>query len=473
MKGANVAETSYMEFIASKSRAVPDCGVAVAGADLSPMLFPFQRDLTSWALRRGRAALWADCGLGKSWMALEWARVVSESTGKPVLILTPLAVAEQFVAEGRKLGVAVTHARDGADIRDGINVCNYERLHKLDSSAFAGVVLDESSILKDYTSATRNALIEAFAATPYRLCCTATPAPNDHMELGNHAEFLGVMTRAEMLSMYFTHDGGDTSQWRIKGHAREAFWRWVCSWAATLRRPSDLGYSDDGFILPALSITEHVVASGVDVAREQGALFATDALTLQAQRAVRRASLEARVAAAAEIVAAEPHEPWLVWCELNDESSALASAIPGAVEVKGADTAEHKERALWGFARGEVRVLVSKPSIAGWGMNWQHCARAVYVGVGHSFESWYQSVRRIYRFGQSRPVECHVVISDADGAIVANLKRKQRDAEVMVQEMTREMSDITSGAIRASQRDATDYSPRNPMKLPAWARSAR
>jgi len=445
----------------------PPCGIAdVPG--LNPKLFPFQRDITAWALRRGRAAIWADCGLGKSWMALDWARVVHEHTGGDVLILTPLAVAQQFVSEGEKMGVRVKLCRTGSDVEPGINVTNYERLHHFAPDDFAGVVADESSILKDYTSSTRNALIAAFQSTPFRLACTATPAPNDHMELGNHAEFLGVMTRTEMLAMFFTHDGGETQSWRLKGHARGSFWKWVASWAVNIKTPSDLGYDDAGFLLPPLNVHERVIACGDEMAKHQGSLFVVEARTLGEQRMARRGSLTARVEEAARIVNAEPGEPWLVWCDLNDESSALKAALDDAVEVRGSDSVEHKEQSLNGFARGDVRVLVSKPSIAGWGMNFQRCARVVFVGLSHSFEAWYQAIRRTYRFGQTRPVECYVVTSDAEGAVVANLKRKQSDAGVMAAGMVAHMAELTKRELKATGRDATEYKPRKKMTVPSW-----
>lgn len=458
---------SYEAFIESKRLVAPPVGISHP-APLDGRLFPFQRDITKWALRRGRAAIWADCGLGKSWMALEWARAVCEHERGEVLILTPLAVAAQFVREGAKLGINVTHCRTQDDARAGINVTNYDRLHLFKPEAFAGVVADESSILKDYSSSTRNAMIEAFARTPFRLACTATPAPNDHMELGNHAEFLGVMSRVEMLSMFFCHDGGDTQSWRLKGHAQRDFWRWVCSWAVSVRKPSDLGYPDDGFELPALKLHDHVVGAGADLARKQGTLFAVEARGLEEQRAARRSSLPDRVKTAAGIVNAEPNEPWLVWCDLNDESAALAAAIPGAVEVRGSDSAEAKEEAMAKFTAGEIRVLVTKPSICGWGLNWQHCARAIFVGLSHSFEAWYQAIRRTYRFGQTREVDCHMVTSDAEGAVVASLRRKQADAAAMAAGMIAEMSEFIRADVGATKRDATDYNPTRPMSVPSW-----
>jgi hypothetical protein len=361
-------------------------------------------------------------------MQIEWARQVSENTGLPVLILAPLAVAQQTHREGEKFGTTVTVCRSQDDVQPGVNVANYEMLEHFTPEEFGGIVLDESSILKSYDGKTRTTIIESFADTPYRLACTATPAPNDHMELGNHAEFLGIMSRSEMLATFFVHDGGDTSKWRIKGHAEDVFWRWVASWAVMLRTPSDLGYDDDGFLLPPLHVKEHVVSS--DYAPE-GALFATDAQNIQQRREARRHSLGDRVTVAADMVNGND-EPWLVWCDLNAESQALTAAIPGAVEITGSDPLAHKESAMAGFTDGSIRVIVTKPSIAGWGMNWQHCARMVFVGLSDSYESYYQAMRRCWRFGQTRDVEAHIVISDAEGAVVANINRKQADAERMV-----------------------------------------
>ena len=464
---ADGERVKYSDFIAGKRLIAPPAGID-SPPPLDPRLFPFQADITRWALRRGRAAVWADCGLGKSWIALEWARGITEAAGRDVLIMTPLAVAQQFVREGAKLGISVTHCRTQDDVRTGINVTNYERLHHFNPGAFVGVVADESSILKDYTSATRNALIEAFARTEFRLACTATPAPNDHMELGNHAEFLGVMSRVEMLSMFFCHDGGDTQEWRLKGHAVRAFWRWVCSWAVSIRKPSDLGYDDAGFSLPPLKVQERVVSAGAELARMQRTLFAVEARGLEEQRIARRASLPERVRVTAEIVNAQPNEAWIVWCDLNDESSALVAAIPGSVEVRGSDSTEAKEDAMARFASGEIRVMVSKPSICGWGLNWQHCARAAFVGLSHSFEAWYQAIRRNYRFGQTREVECYLISSDAEGAVLANLRRKQADAERMSAGMIAEMADFVSAELRATRRDATEYRPTKPMTIPPW-----
>jgi hypothetical protein len=457
--------TDYATFLARKRIVAAPRGIEPV-MPLNQMLFPFQRAIVEWALRRGRAAIWADCGLGKTPMALEWATHVREHTGGRVLVLTPLAVAPQFVREGAKFGISVTHARDDGELSDGISVTNYERLHLFDLSQFAGVVADESSILKDYTSKTRNAIIDGFRETPFRLACTATPAPNDFVELGNHAEFLGVMTRTEMLSMFFVHDGGSTQDWRLKGHARGDFWRWLASWAVAVKRPGDIGYSNDGYDLPPLDV--HQVVVDADVEPDQGEMFAMHARSLTDHRRARKMSLEARVRAAAEIVSREPDEPWLVWCDLNDESAALAAAIPGSVEVKGADSPDHKVRTAEGFVSGGVRVIVSKPSIFGWGVNWQHCSRVAFVGLSHSFEQWYQAVRRTWRFGQGRPVECYVVTSSLEGEVVRTLERKAADAETLASSLAEHMSEITRAELAATARTQDDYCPTVEMTIPKW-----
>lgn len=460
---------NYETFLADKRLEVAPSGFDPG--DINPMLFDFQRDAVAWACRLGRAALWEDCGLGKTAQSIEWAAQVTDHTGRPVLILTPLAVAPQFVSEGEKFGVRVDHARDGGRVQGPrIVVANYERLHRFSVSDFSGVVLDESSILKNFTGKVRTQLIETFADTPYRLACTATPAPNDFVELGNHAQFLGVMSRAEMLARFFVHDGGSTKDWRLKGHAAVDFWSWLASWALNVRKPSDLGYEDNRFKLPDLLTHEHVVTTTHDTAKERGLLFNLSADTLLEQRRARKATISQRVAIAAEL-ANEIQEPWVMWCELNDESSALAAAIPGAVEVRGSQTTEQKEELLASFSSGRTRVLVTKPSIAGWGMNWQHCAHVAFVGIGHSFEMWYQAIRRTWRFGQARQVHCHIITSDLEGAVLENLRRKQSDAERMAGEMVAAMGEINRAAVRGSQRTYTGYDPQKEMAVPEWLKS--
>lgn len=432
---------SYQEFLARKAVRAQTCGLAIVPT-LNGQLFHFQADLTALALRRGRCALFEACGLGKSWQAIEWARVVSDHTEKPVLILTPLAVAAQFVREGDKLDVDVAHLREPhAEWHcPGVYVTNYERLDKFEPMLpqLGGVVLDESSILKAFDGKTRTRLIEAFAHVPFRLCCTATPSPNDVAELGNHAEFLGVMRRVDMLNRFFEHAGDDVAKWTLKGHARKPFWQWVSSWAVCISKPSDMGYSDELYALPPMAIHDHVVDVDQKMARDAGLLFAYQASTLNDQRAVRRASLADRVEMASRI-ANDSEEQFTVWAELNEESEALTAAIKGAVEITGSDTAERKESAMASFLSGENRVLVSKSDICGFGVNMQNCADTIFVGAGHSFEKWHQTVRRHHRFGQSRKVNVHMIRTSADERIVQNLERKQREHEAMV----RELSEVT------------------------------
>jgi DNA modification methylase len=442
---------SYGDFLASKVPSDPATGLSVV-PDLPDALFPFQRDLTTWALRRGRAAIFADTGLGKTAMQLAWADAVARHCQRPVLLLAPLAVAHQTVREAEKFGILAEYARKQCDTAAPIVVTNYERMENFDPSAFVGIVLDESSILKSYDGATRTALIESFGQTPFRLACTATPAPNDFMELGNHAEFLGVMTRQEMLSMFFVHDGGETQQWRLKGHAESEFWKWMCSWSAMMRRPSDLGYSYDGFALPPLRVHSQVVETGPS----EGALIALEAATLQERIVARRSSVADRVEACAKMVKATGGT-WIVWCHLNSESQALTQAIPGAVEVTGSMSPDEKERALLAFSRGEIQTLVTKPSIAGFGLNWQHCHQMAFVGLSDSWEEYYQAVRRCWRFGQRYPVDVHVISADTEGAVVSNIRRKESDAARMADAMVAHMKDTTSALLHGTQRQQMTY----------------
>lgn len=441
----------YESFIAGKRKSIPPSGFEPG--ELPENLFGFQSAIASWACRKGKAAIFADCGLGKTAMQLSWADQVSKSTGGRVLVLAPLAVSRQTVQEAAKFGIDAEYARSEDDSSCGIVVTNYEMLHRFDAASFSGVVLDESSILKSFSSKTRKQLADAFASTSYRLACTATPAPNDHVELGNHAEFLGVMGRAEMLATYFVHDGGDTSKWRLKGHAKDAFWDWVATWAVMMRKPSDLGFPDDGFDLPALRESVHVIESGVT---PEGRLLNVPAGSLQEQQRARRATIEKRVSMAASLVNSSI-KPWVVWCDLNDESEMLARSIPDAVEIRGSDPVEHKEDALNGFSDGRYRVLVTKPSIAGFGMNWQHCADMAFVGMSHSYEQYYQAVRRCHRFGQGQEVNVHVIVTELEKSIVDNVMRKKRDAEEMGEGMVRATSKSAVSAKEGTERSVTPY----------------
>lgn len=454
---------TYQDFLESKRISIAPSGFMPDG--LNPMLYPFQSDITRWGLQRGKAAFFQDCGLGKTPQQLTWAENVVREYNKPVLILAPLAVSKQTVREGEKFGIEARVAVQQSDvIKPTIYVTNYEKLHHFDPSGFAGVVLDESSILKSFTGATRNQLIEMFAETPMKLCCTATPAPNDFMELGNHSEFLGVLTRTEMLSTFFVHDGGDTSKWRLKGHAEEEYWKWICQWAVMLRQPSDLGYENNGFVLPELRYHHHVVKSKKNL---DGFLFPVEAQTLLERRGARRDSLNERVELCAALVN-ESTEPWLIWCDLNAEGDALAKLIPDAVQVAGRDKDEDKEARMFGFSEGNHRALISKPSICGWGMNWQHCNNVAFVGLSDSWEQWYQAIRRVWRFGQTKEVNCHVITSEAEGAVVKNIQRKENDAAKMAREMVKHMSVYNTEAIRGTVRTSDVYSPMVPASVPEW-----
>ena len=459
---------AYEDFITNKLSRVPPTGIANAvRVALPDSLFDFQATLVRWALGRGRAAIFADTGLGKSRMQIAWADAVNRETGHDVLILAPLAVAQQTVQEGAEIGVTVRQCWDGSEVQSGITITNYDRLHRFDASRFGAVVLDESSVIKHHTSKTLKTLLDAFSQTPFKLCATATPAPNDWTELGTHAQFLGVCTQTEMLAEYFVHDGGDTQTWRLKGHARKQFWQWVASWAALVRKPDDLGFDGSRYELPALNVSQHITKSSGHDQQSTGMLFALEANTLSERRTARRDSLDGRVAACAAMVNADV-EPWIVWCDLNAEGDALRAAIPGNVEIRGSDEPEVKEQRLMDFAAGKIRVLITKPSIAGHGLNWQHCARMAFVGVTDSWEAYYQAARRCWRFGQRREVEVHIFASDLEGAVVANLKRKERDALAMADSLSAETHDAVMQEVTGIARISNPYSPGQVANIPAW-----
>lgn len=427
--------SAYLEFVESKRILARDAGLDEI-PPLNSMLFDFQKELVSRSLRKGRYALFCDCGLGKTPMQLEWAERVP---GK-VLILAPLAVAEQTVREGEKFGIKVRYVREHQTDCAKIHITNYEMLPHFLTDEYEGIVLDESSILKSYDGYFRNQIISAFNQMPYRLACSATPAPNDYMELGNHSEFLGALTRTEMLSTFFVHDGGDTSKWRLKRHAERDFWHWVCSWAVVMRRPSDMGFDDDGFVLPELRI--HDIAVEIHKPTD-GRLFSLPAITLEERRQARKGSVEERAEKVAEIASHKPNEPWIIWCNLNSESELATKLIPDAVEVRGSDDRDDKAAKLLDFASGNIRVLVSKPSIAGFGLNWQHCHNVQFLGLSDSYEQFYQAVRRCWRFGQTKPVDCYIVTASNEGAVTENIKRKERDAQRLAEEMVKACQQVS------------------------------
>ena len=611
---------SYEAHIDRKLSKVPATGIA-DGFNVPVSMFPHQSALTAWALRRGRAAIFADTGLGKSRMQLAWADAVRKHTKRPVLILAPLAVAAQTVHEGADIGVEVAHCRDGAETAgQNIVITNYDRLHRFDPDQFGGVVLDESSCIKHHDTKTLRTLLQAFTQTQFKLCATATPAPNDWTELGTHAEFLGVCTRQEMLAEFFTHDGGDTSVWRLKGHARHIFWQWVSQWGAMVRRPSDLGFDDSLYNLPRLHLHEHTVATEMP---SMGQLFASEAQGLSERRDARRLSMADRIADCVATVNGErykinhgqssaqglhggllqsqpgevhqanpgeagrvqrqeasglrqecgnsggregcneglaagepdetqgpavetvrdravrlhghagdagrplcdlrargcdeqellpgggslphdgegsrpavhelqsgvgqvqgrpgqavcgdlvPEEAWLIWCDLNDEQDALERAFGDrAFSVRGPMTPEAKEAAIRGWLAGERPIMIAKPSIMGWGINAQHAARMAFVGVTDSFEAYYQAVRRCWRFGQKRDVHVHIFASSAEGAVVANLKRKERDAMQMAESLGAETRDAVMQQVTGTKRQTNFYNAARPVAVPAFLKES-
>jgi len=460
-----MSNDQYLAFLERKKMMDPCTGMDHVN-DLMGVMKDHQRDITAWALRRGRAAIFAGTGLGKTLMELQWADRVAGFTGKPVLIFAPLAVAAQHLREAVKFGLSAQIARSQDDVSSGVYVTNYQKIGHFDLSKFGGVVLDESSILKSTDGHYRTRLIEECAQIPFRLAATATPAPNDFMELGNHAEFLGVMSYTDMLATFFVHDGGDTQKWRLKGHAENEFWKWMASWAVMIRKPSDLGYANDGYDLPALNQHQHTVGVEYAPSLETGLLFPMEARGMSERIAARRDTVAERVAMAAKLTPSD--RPFVWWCNLNAESAALAKAIPGAVETLGSDTDEVKERKLTDFSEGRTRVLVTKPGVAGFGMNWQHCADTGFVGLNDSFEQVYQAIRRFWRFGQTKPVNVHFIAAETEGAVVANIKRKEHDAERMAASMVMHTASISSSLIRGMVRTVPDYNPNMPMVLPKW-----
>ncbi len=464
-----MSNVHYAEFLARKAISDPMTGLKNI-PDLPTCLFPHQRDIVAWALRRGRAALFAGTGLGKSLMELAWAQAVHTATGKDILHLAPLAVSAQMAREAEKFGIAARVVARQDDCAPGINITNYQKLDHFDLSRFGGVILDESSILKSTDGHYRTKLIEACQSIPFRLAATATPAPNDFMELGNHAEFLGIMSYTDMLATFFVHDGGETQKWRLKGHAENEFWKWMASWAVMLRKPSDLGYPNDGYDLPPLNFEQHVVAADYAPNLDTGTLFPMQAETLQERIAARRSTVDERCKLAASITPMD--RPFVWWCNLNAEAETLAKLIPGAINLHGSLSETDKERILIDFSDGKISHLITKPSLAGFGMNWQHCADTGFVGLNDSFEQFYQAVRRFWRFGQTKPVTVRIIASELEGATVANIKRKEADADRMAAAMVMHMADLSSEAVRGMVRDTPNYNPQVPVQLPSFLRAA-
>lgn len=458
----------YRDMIAAKRISFVPRGLSDI-PPLNPMMKDHQRHCVEFALRAGCAALFLDTGLGKTLCALEWGRVIVAHTGLPVLMLAPLAVAAQHEREAIKFGIDAKAIRDPSQMTGArIYITNYDRLDRFDADEFGGVILDESSILKSFHGATTRALIAAFRNTPFRLCCTATPAPNDHAELGQHSEFLGVMSQSQMLTRWFIHDSADTGNWRMKGHAVKDFWNWVSSWARCVSKPSDLGFDDTGYDLPTLDLKRHIVAAdrSLDTGHEkdgQARLFRMPDTSATSIHREKRMTTDARADVIAELVAREPDEAWVIWCDTDYEADALADRIPGAIEVRGSMSAEVKESNLTLFSSGQTRVIITKPSIAGFGLNWQHSARMAFVGLSFSYESFYQAIRRCWRFGQMRAVNVHVACADTEESIWQIVNRKAGDHDAMKIEMTAAMS-------RAARivPEQSPYTPTKAITLPQW-----
>lgn len=468
----------YSEFLETKAPRDKPTGLRRV-PQLPDTLKPFQRDIVKWALKRGRAALFEGTGLGKTIQQLAWARAVADHEDAPLLLLTPLAVAEQTVAEAERFGITgAAYAADPSQMSGDIVVTNYERFERFDVSKFAGIVLDESGIIKSHDGSTRTQLTEACRSLRWRLCCTATPAPNDYAELGQHAEFLGVMTAKEMLSMFFVHDGSiranDDTQgadgWRLKRHAEKDFWKWLASWSVVICHPRDIGHNDLGYDLPPLEFDETIVRA--EMKPTAGTLFPFMASTLGERVGVRRDTAADQVRAAVDIVLADRSEPWLVWCNLNSEADAVETQLRAAgldaLQVAGRHAVADKVSRLIGFKTGHPLHLISKPSLAGHGMNWQHCSRMVFVGLTDSFEQIYQAVRRCWRFGQTRPVKVHFVVSELEGNVAANVRRKEAAFDKMLDAMAGHMSELTRKQLRGGGAKRDIYEPMEPMELPTW-----
>ena len=457
---------TYAEFLAGKDRTFEGVGQPCDPSEVDPRLFPFQREITAWAVRKGRAAIWADTGLGKTRMQVAWADILTRESGQ-ALILAPLAVAQQTITEAARIGVEVHYVRNAAEaVGHRIVISNYERLDSLDPSVFAAVCLDESSILKAFSGKIKRALVERFKATPYRLSCSATPAPNDIEELCNHADFLGVMSPQEMRSTFFIADSrGQFMRYRLKGHAGDAFYGWLASWAIACRKPSDLGFRDDGYDLPGLDIRAHFVDT---TWTPDGQLFTAKLNGITERSQVRKATLDERVAQAVDLVEYEADEQWILWCGLNAESKMLASALDGAVEVQGSDSADVKADRLMEFAAGRTRYLVTKPSIAGMGMNFQSCARMIFVGLSDSYEQYYQAIRRCYRFGQTRPVMAHIVLADVEESIYLNVLDKEQTAKATTTGLVGAVAERNRAELFKGTSKADNYEPIEPVQLPEW-----
>jgi hypothetical protein len=453
---------SYAEFLASKAIRATERGLSDVPR-LAGHLFPFQRSCVEFALRAGSAGNFLSTGLGKTACELEWSAHAAEASNGKALILAPLSVGWQIAKEAERWGYDARVIRDQHDAKAGINICNYDRLDRLDAAAFGAVALDESSILKSFGGKTSRALIESFSGHRFRLSATATPAPNDHMELGQQSDFLGVMPSSEMLMRWFINDTSVASQeWRLKKHAVNDFWDWCASWSRMAELPSDLGGDDTGFVLPPMKIVRHRAEASPIKGYD---LFGMVDMSATTMHDVKRKTAGNRSRSVADLVTASPSEPWVIWCDTDYEADAIKALLPDASEVRGSHTPEQKENTLRAFADGSVRVLITKPAICGFGLNWQHCARTAFVGRTFSYEGWYQAVRRFWRFGQQREVQVHLIVAEGEEAIARVIDRKADDHATMKVAMRAAMLRANEQAVTRK----TSYQPKHKAGVPAWA----
>lgn len=452
----------YAAFLQSKAVTPAVRGLETT-PDLAPHLFPFQRLCVDFALRVGTTGLFLDTGMGKTECQLEWAHQAMRATNGRALILTPLAVAGQTRRRAERWGYEARVIREQSEAGPGINICNYDRLEKLDPSAFGAVALDEASILKSFTGKTTRALINAFRGHRFKIAATATPAPNDHMEIGQYSEYLEIMPSNEMLMRWFIADQTEMGRYRLKGHATRDFWRWMAAWARMAELPSDLGDSDDGYVLPPFSVTRHRSRDS-NVDGDLSDMFGIVKMNATSMHDVKRQTAVARAETVAGIVAAEPQEPWIIWCDSNYESDAIKAAIPSAVDVRGSMPIEEKERIIEAFSTGQIKHLIGKPSMLGFGLDWSHCARMAFCGRSYSYETWYQAVRRCWRFGQSRNLQVHIVVAEGEAEIGRVVERKADDHAKMKAAMRHAMQD----AVKGTRVAKVDYNPTYKGRLPKW-----
>ena len=458
-----IKRDNYLSFLRGKHVTTKATGFAPT-RPINSRGFRFQRFIIQRALNCGKFALFSECGTGKTFMQLEWADHVAAHVGKDVLICAPLAVAAQTRDEGRKFGIDVTLCREQSDMRRGLNVTNYEMLKHFDASTIGGVVLDESSILKNFTGATKRLAMEMFAATPYKLACTATPAPNDHLELGNHSQFLDVMPSNQMISRWFLNDSMKAGGYRLKAHAEKDYWAWVASWSVCIEKPSDIGFSDDGWDMPALNIEQHIVA--VDITKgAEGKLYRQADLSATGLHKEMRLTAADRARKVAELVEAEPDTPWIVWVNTDYEADEVRKLIPQFMEVSGRDSVAEKERKLMAFSSGAERGIITKPKIAAFGLNWQHCHNMAFVGLSYSYEAMYQAIRRSWRFGQKYAVNAHLVTAETEGPVLETILDKQRKHLAMKAAMVEAMKTVGG---QTGRNRPIKYMPTMAMEIPKW-----